>query len=190
MESLYPFLEPLVEAIAVVVLIIAALSGFIINQRRERREHTQVLLAKVVDSEPLAHADYVLYELMAKREAFGTCDFNPEDVRFADDLPDDIHKHIRLTLNYYQHVAASYLWGTLDRKFVRTVRGCQIRRIYLFFEPYIEDMRRLLARPNLYRELETLVKTDLVAVDEEDAELRERMAARVARQMSKDPRNP
>ena len=147
---------------AIVVLLVAA-GGFISNQRRERREFTQNLLGKVLDEEHLANADYIIHKLMmdnpGTQEAPGVCS---ESVK---ELSDELRKAIRIELNHYQQIAISYRRGILDRKLVLSVRAVHIHRMYLFFQDYVEQMRRDLDRPALYAELEAFALEDCALHD-------------------------
>jgi hypothetical protein len=144
--------------IPVITVVTLAVAGFITNQRRERREFTQRLMATVLEQEHLAHADYLIYQFMM--QAHGPEADGPPRKCPVKDLQDTLQEAIRMTLNYYQMVAASFQRGILDRKFVLRVRGAYMRRLFLYFEDHINETRRGLGRPELYRELEILVRRE------------------------------
>jgi len=136
----------ILTVLSLIVAIVFGIIGYRQNQISQKKSHTVNLLENFSTNETLAASDFKMTRLI-----------NGDRKLDGYEIDDETDGHVINLLDYYEFLTTSYVHGVVNRDVLLHVRGGAMSRAYFVCEKYIEDRRKMLNAPNLYKNYENLV---------------------------------
>lgn len=130
-----------------ILIVVLAISGFVVNQRRIKRNHTINFISSFSSDPFIVRADYMVHKFCLEGDPL---DFDKQE--------EDVHLNIRSLLTFYELLAHTYHENMVDRKTVAKFRGRAMYEAYKILRGYIGSIRKKLGRDGIYSDYETLVR--------------------------------
>lgn len=131
---------------SILVAIGLGIVGYLHARHLSRRSHTVTLLSMISSSDRIANSEFSMTRLINS----GT--------RLDGAIDDETDRFVINLLDFYEFLATSWACGSVDGDILLHVRGGAMSRAFDVCERYISDRRQSLQAPNLYKNLEDLVK--------------------------------
>ena len=143
---MFSSIADLLTFVSIMVAIVFGIIGYRQNQLAQKKSHTVNLLENFSSNETLATADFQMTRLI-----------NNDKKLDGYEIEDETDSYVINLLDYYEFLATSYIHGVLNQDILLHIRGGAMSRAHFVCEKYIDDRRKMLNAPNLYRNYENLV---------------------------------
>ncbi len=137
----------IIAVISILASITTSLYVFLKQHKRQRQVTTLEYLHTLLSDEKLLHAN---------NHFINNTSLKDYDNSSAECKQKKIE--IRLVLNYFEQLSMGVKLGLYDIKIVKESRRSQIISVFSHSESYISHIRKSLDNPNLFKNLEWLVK--------------------------------
>lgn len=130
---------------SIIIGIVLASVGYLQAQSQTLTNRTLDLISNISLDETLSASDFRMARWIK------------QGARFGGDVDEEVDRHIINLLDYYEFLGVAWEQGAVHEATLMIVRCGPMVRAWDVNERYIEDRRRTLGAPNLYRRYETLV---------------------------------